>query len=396
MSFIPVFSVIIPVFNRVDPLQRALQAVARQSFKDFEVLVIDDGSNDDNAQKISNVVNQIDIQNIRLIRYENNINGAHARNVGIKAAIGKYICLLDSDDEWTENKLSVVHEFINQNTPKFVYHQCRTESGKVIPSDGISDGELYTHYCFVRNQRVGAPTSTITILREIALVNLFDATLTGHQDWDLCLRLEKAGVVFSFIEDVLSIRHTSKRDSVGSSISFDYSLNFFRSRSQYFTLRSASHFHWLTLLPKAVRELRVIDAFFYSKHFWFMFIFLRSQAIKDIAKGLQVVWLINRRISYVKRQIKNLNNEGDILIFGDNYYGEILNNALDKKVTCIIDSSPFRESSCGKPVLNVTRLNEKSESTIAAIILATDQHYESMTASLVKQHQKLGKKVIYF
>ena len=392
----PIFSVVIPVFNRIAPLQRALQSVAQQSFKDFEVLVIDDGSNVDNTQQIANMVRQIDIQNIRLIRYENNVNGAHARNVGIKAAIGKYICLLDSDDEWTEHKLSIVHQFITQNTPQFVYHQCKTESGNVIPNDGISNGELYTHYCFVRNQRVGAATSTITILRETALMNLFDSSLTGHQDWDFCLRLEEAGVEFYFINEVLSIRHKSTQDSVGNSISFDYSLNFFKIRSKCFSLRSASHFNWLTLLPKAVRELRVINVFFYSKHFWLMFFFVKVQAARDVAKGLRLVFSVKRRLRHVRRQIKQLNRDGEILIFGDNYYGELINKALDKKVTCFIDSFPFRNTSCGKPVLNVDSIRSKDTSEIQAVILATDKHQESMTDSLTKLRIELKNKIIVF
>jgi phosphopantetheine adenylyltransferase len=227
-------------------------------------------------------------------------------------------------------------------------------------------------------------------------MNLFDSSLTGHQDWDFCLRLEEVGVEFYFINEVLSIRHKSTQDSVGNSISFDYSLNFFKIRSKCFSLRSASHFHWLTLLPKAVRELRVINVFFYSKHFWLMFFFVKVQAARDLAKGLRLVFSVKRRLRHVRRQIKQLNRDGEILIFGDNYYGELINKALDKKVTCFIDSFPFRDTSCGKPVLNVNNLNEKAEPTITAVILATDRHHKIMIASLVKQHQNLKTKIIYF
>ena len=305
MAANPYFSIIIPVYNRVAPLSRALKSIACQDFVDFEVIVIDDGSSLAYAQDIADTVDAVAIQNLQLIRNEKNINGAFARNVGIKAATGKYICLLDSDDEWTENKLSVVHAYTCQKAPQFVYHQCRLASGKLIPHDAKRPNELYTEYCFVRNKRVGAPTSTITILRDIALANLFDPALAGHQDWDFCLRLEKVGIVFDFIKQPLCIRHQSSQDSVGQSIGFEYSLNFFHQRKSSFSVRSASYFHRLTLLPKAIKELSLLHAFMRSKYFWLMFYFLKADAFKAVVNGTQKVSALNKRMRLLNQQLKD-------------------------------------------------------------------------------------------
>ncbi|MFA3790613.1 glycosyltransferase family 2 protein [Aliiglaciecola sp. SL4] len=390
----PYFSIIIPVYNRVSSLKRALVSVIQQDFPDFEVIVVDDGSTPQFAQDIARTVNDIGNSKIQLIRYEKNINGAYARNVGIKASTGQYICLLDSDDEWTQNKLSTIYHYTKQNSTQFVYHQCRISSGKVIPSSGIASCERYTEYCFVRNQRVGAPTSTITILRKLALANLFDSSLSGHQDWDFCLRLEKKGIQFDFIDKALCIRHKSNHDSVGQNISFEYSLHFFKERKEFFSVRSASYFHRLTLLPKAVKELRIFSALCRSAYFWIMLLFLKREGVDAIVDGVRKVVAINQRLKKLKRKLTN--RDGHIFIYGDNYYGQIVNDSLGKKVVCFLDSSPLRDSINGKPIKPMSYLKEVEFEQVAAIILATDKHEKVMTKNVLENSQYLENKIICF
>ena len=90
-------SVIIPVYNREQTIRRAVESVLKQTYKDFEIIVIDDGSTD-------NTVSQLKGLPVQLISQENR-GVSHARNVGIKASKGEYIALLDSDDEWLPQKL---------------------------------------------------------------------------------------------------------------------------------------------------------------------------------------------------------------------------------------------------------------------------------------------------
>lgn len=95
------FSVVIPTYNRVHLLARTLDSVWRQRFTDFEVIVVDDGSNDGTHEYLRSLGHAI-----RIVQQANGGPGA-ARNAGVRAASGKYVALLDSDDLWFPWTLSV-------------------------------------------------------------------------------------------------------------------------------------------------------------------------------------------------------------------------------------------------------------------------------------------------
>ena len=94
-------SVIIPTYNRAKLLKRAIESVLNQTFQDFELIVVDDGSTDDTKE----IVKSFNNQKIIYIYQENFGGAALPKNVGIKMAQGKYIAILDSDDEWLPEKL---------------------------------------------------------------------------------------------------------------------------------------------------------------------------------------------------------------------------------------------------------------------------------------------------
>ena len=94
----PTVSVIIPTYNRAHLVGRAIKSVLNQTYRDFEIIVVDDGSTD-NTKDIIKEFQKKD-KRIKYIPYEKNKGGSAARNTGIKAAKGEYIAFLDSDDEW--------------------------------------------------------------------------------------------------------------------------------------------------------------------------------------------------------------------------------------------------------------------------------------------------------
>ena len=99
----PDISVVIPAYNRATTIARALNSVLAQTFQDLEVIVVDDGSTDHTSE----VIQQIGDARVEIIRHTRNQGAAEARNTGMKAAGGKYIAWLDSDDEWLPDKLQV-------------------------------------------------------------------------------------------------------------------------------------------------------------------------------------------------------------------------------------------------------------------------------------------------
>ncbi len=107
----PFFSVVLPTYNRRKQLERCLRSIDLQTFKDYEVIVVDDGSTDDTPQFISN-----DYPRIKYFRQKNQ-GVSKARNTGMELAEGSYIAFIDSDDVWYSHRLEVLHKVI-RNLPE--------------------------------------------------------------------------------------------------------------------------------------------------------------------------------------------------------------------------------------------------------------------------------------
>ncbi|HEX4265929.1 MAG TPA: glycosyltransferase family A protein [Verrucomicrobiae bacterium] len=187
----PFFSIIIPTFNRAALLQQALESIAQQTFRDFETLVVDDGSTDATPQVAASF-------GARLLRQENRGPGA-ARNLGIQQASGRYIAFLDSDDQWLPWTLDTYYRIIaEKHGPAFL-------SGISVPLDEtVSLGsiqfrdlkiEFHTNLLAACNDRVPpvGGTPSICLRRENLLrTGGFTTQRINGEDTDLWLRLGDA------------------------------------------------------------------------------------------------------------------------------------------------------------------------------------------------------------
>ena len=127
----PYVSVILPTYNRGHVIQTAIQSVLNQSYKNFEILVVDDGSTDNTPEQITRVQDR----RLQYIRQDLNQGAAAARNVGMKAAQGSYIAFLDSDDAWHPDKLRQQLEFL-ETAPSNV-GGCVTAYRLVFPDKSV-------------------------------------------------------------------------------------------------------------------------------------------------------------------------------------------------------------------------------------------------------------------
>lgn len=105
----PIISVVIPLYNKQEEVARAIQSAVKQSFTPYEVIVIDDGSTDNSAQRVSEIGSQL----VKLIKQQNSGVSA-ARNCGINAAKGNFIAFLDADDWWEKDFLAEIAALIEQ------------------------------------------------------------------------------------------------------------------------------------------------------------------------------------------------------------------------------------------------------------------------------------------
>jgi glycosyltransferase involved in cell wall biosynthesis len=107
----PFFSVIIPTFNQAEFLNKAIKSVLEQTYKDYELIIIDNFSTDNTEEIIKNFNNK------KIQYYKNSNNGiiAKSRNIGINKSKGKWLAFLDSDDFWYTNRLKIAFDEISKN-----------------------------------------------------------------------------------------------------------------------------------------------------------------------------------------------------------------------------------------------------------------------------------------
>lgn len=205
----PTISVIIPTYNRAAVVTEAIDSVLAQTFRDFEVLVIDDGSTDDTRARLVAYG-----ERIRLICQENH-GVSHARNVGIRAARGQYIALLDSDDLWLPKKLDM-QIAVMEAQPDIPL--CHTE--EIWIRRGVRVNQMKKHqkhggYIFPNCLPfcVISPSSVLIRRALFDSVGLFDEALPACEDYDLWLRVAKTYPVH-FIETPLIMKRGGHDDQL--------------------------------------------------------------------------------------------------------------------------------------------------------------------------------------
>jgi len=186
-------SVIIPTFNRKKTLERAIQSVMDQSLSPFEILIIDDGSNDGTEQWVKE-----NFQNIKYI-YQNNHGVSSARNTGIENAHGDWVAFLDSDDEWLPNKLYEQVKAIDSNPEMKFFHTNEIWIRNGVRVNQMKKHKKYGGYIFEKCLDIcRVSPSSVLIQKEVFdNIGIFDESLRVCEDYDLWLRItSKYPVVF--------------------------------------------------------------------------------------------------------------------------------------------------------------------------------------------------------
>jgi glycosyltransferase involved in cell wall biosynthesis len=197
----PLISVIIPTYNRAAFIKRSVNSVVKQSYKNIEIIVVDDGSTDNTENLIKNVRDK----RIKYIKHTENKGVSHARNTGIKIARGEYISFLDSDDEIYPKKIETQYKKLHvlPNTYGLIYcgHRIFINSTNEYVEDFL--GQKYDNIKEILLKRclfaVHAP-----LIRKMCFekCGLFDESLVECEDWDMWIRLSQH-YKFTVIPDAL-------------------------------------------------------------------------------------------------------------------------------------------------------------------------------------------------
>lgn len=202
-------SVIIPVYNRVNLVGRALTSVYTQSRSPWEVIVVDDGSSDGTGDYVRSHFPQV-----RYIRQSNQGVSA-ARNRGIEAASSDWLAFLDSDDEWLPQKLQIQCRALDANSEHRVCHSNELwvrRGRRVNPmrKHAKSGGNIFRR-CLPRC--VISPSSVIVHRSVLETVGGFDEALPACEDYDLWLRVCAVYAVL-YVEQPLIIKYGGHPDQL--------------------------------------------------------------------------------------------------------------------------------------------------------------------------------------
>jgi glycosyltransferase involved in cell wall biosynthesis len=195
----PRVSVIIPVRNRETLIQRAIHSVLNQTYRDFEIIVVDDGSTDNTASVAALLAEQD--KRVRLLRHVSNRGAQAARNTGIRNAKGEWIAFLDSDDQWYPESLEVRLQLAVKNKLHVVHSECdvlkpeSTEPRRFgVPR---MEGQIYKELL----RRPGPMFQGLLVSKEVLNgIGLLDESLVSYQEWDTAIRMAKHHA-FGFIPD---------------------------------------------------------------------------------------------------------------------------------------------------------------------------------------------------
>ncbi len=180
-------SVIIPVYNGEKTIRETIESVLNQTFRDFELIILNDGSQDSTLEVVSS------IQDSRLKVFSHpNAGLAASRNRGTFHAVGEYISFIDADDLWTPDKLETQLKALQDNPEAAVAYSWTNyidESGQFLRRGGYltANGDVYAKLLVVDFLENGSNP----LIRRQALIQVggFDESLPAAEDWDILLRL---------------------------------------------------------------------------------------------------------------------------------------------------------------------------------------------------------------
>ncbi len=184
----PLVSIVIPVYNREKFIGRAINSVLQQSYKNLELIIVDDCSHDDSLK----VIRSFKDKRIKVIALEQNSGANVARNKGIMASRGEYIAFQDSDDEWLPDKLFKQIAYMQQNDCKACYcpYELHDEDITVVPQDYL-DRDKYEKRINALLTYTNAIGTPCLIVEKAVLQNVggFDEEMPSMQDYELAIRI---------------------------------------------------------------------------------------------------------------------------------------------------------------------------------------------------------------
>lgn len=183
----PTISVIIPAYNAEQTILETIKSVRQQTFSDFEIIIINDGSTDQTLKLLQNVEDN----RLKIFSYENG-GLSVARNRGITHATGEYIAFLDADDLWTPDKLELQLKALQQHSEagvaySWTYFMNEQGTSSYLGVSMFFEGDVQAN--LLVNNFIASGSNPLIRRQAIESVGDFDPDCAGCADWDYWLRL---------------------------------------------------------------------------------------------------------------------------------------------------------------------------------------------------------------
>lgn len=228
MESYPFFSVILNTYNNEKTISRTFKSLLNQSYKNFEIIIVDDCSTDSTVKLIKQIISQTSISiTISLVKLSSNKGISNARNVGINKALGKYIAFLDGDDLWKKDKLKIQRAFIRKTHAEWIFSNYSVINDKY---DYLGERKrqkgIYDYKSIIS---MGNPIGMLTVVVSSIILKSNHFRTIKHEDYDLWIRLAKKGIPgFLMSESLACYMKHSKSVSANKLKSAEWTFEVFR------------------------------------------------------------------------------------------------------------------------------------------------------------------------
>ncbi len=217
------FTIIIPTYKRNDILPRAIDSVLSNKGS-FEIIVVDDNNETSMYRKknIQLMNGYKSVGNIKYYTHKSNMNGAAARNTGIKYAEGEYITFLDDDDEFSKDRVSVISEVIKEHQYDFIFTGYEVKrANKIIEQKRFDDSEISVSdlMLFALKAKSFYGTGSNIVCRKEIIHNIdgFDIAFSRGQDFEFLVRYLKHCKDYKYIDQILVTKNVDDKSNIPSS-----------------------------------------------------------------------------------------------------------------------------------------------------------------------------------
>lgn len=270
-------SIIIPTYGRSEYLVRALNSVRSQTYKNLDIIVVDDnGKNSKQQIEVSERIKLLSDSRVRYLVHESNMNGSAARNTGIENAKGEYICFLDDDDEFAIDKIEKQHDILKNLDSDWV--ACYTGHNKYFNQSNkkeyipVLSGDIFFE---LLTFSVDVCSGSTLMLRKEAIqkVKGFDVSLKRHQDYDFIDRLAYFGKIAVIPEPLVNIyihsgsnKQRRYSDIVNTRFQYIEGITPFMDKLNAKQKRIVKYINYYELIKVSIKYRKIPDAInFYFK-----------------------------------------------------------------------------------------------------------------------------------